>query len=254
MPARAARHTSAALGVATAIGLAQVLPAATWLPAVRRRVPALEGRGSGEHIALTFDDGPDPGTTPALLEVLAVHQVRATFFLVGERARRHPNLVREIQRAGHEVAVHGWSHVNFLRLTPPAAIRQVERTVALLGELTEQRPLWFRPPYGALSGSALWASLHAGLRPVLWTAWAHDWQAPDPALIVRSLLDAGGPGGTVLLHDSPYGGAPGADAACHAALRVLLESWLAQGRAVGPLAEHGVSRAGKSVATGADRT
>jgi len=254
MPSRAARHTTAALAVPVTLGLAQSLPAATWLPTVRQLFPALAGRGIIEHVALTFDDGPDPATTPALLDLLAAHGVRATFFVVGERARRHPGLIDEIHSGGHELAVHGWSHVDFLRLSPGAAAREVEHTAALLRKLTGRQPVWFRPPYGALSGTALWASRRAGLRPVLWTAWARDWEAPEPTLIVRRLRDGGGPGGTVLLHDSPYGGAPGSDAACHAAVEVLLDVWRDDGRVVGPLAEHGVNPAGKRVATGTHST
>jgi peptidoglycan-N-acetylglucosamine deacetylase len=239
-PEAVRRNGSTVLATAAVLGLIQVLPAATWLSPVRRLTPALAGRGRAGHVALTFDDGPHPASTPVLLDLLAAHEVRATFFVTGERVRQHPELLQEIHQRGHETAVHGWSHVNFLRVGHVAAARQLERTVDLLEELTGRRPVWFRPPYGALSTSAWWAARQVGLRPVLWTAWARDWEAPDPATIVRRLSDGAGPGGTVLLHDSPYGGVAGADASCRAAVATLVDQWQASGKSIGPLGEHGV--------------
>lgn len=240
----ALRHVRTALVAAAVLGCAQALPAATWLLPVRRLVPALEGRGAPGHVALTIDDGPHPDSTPALLDLLAGHGVRATFFVLGERARRHPELIDEMHCQGHELAVHGWSHVNYLRLGPAAAAHQVERSARLLEDITGRRPQWFRPPYGVLSASAVWASRRAGLRPVLWTAWAHDWAAPAPGAIVDALRDGGGPGGTVLLHDAAWGGAPGSDESCRAALGVLLDDWAGHGLQAGPLGEHGATRCG----------
>src|SRR5690242_3354222 len=86
-------------------------PGVTAISQVRRRFfPRLAGQGQPGHVALTFDDGPDPAWTPAFLEVLATRQVRATFFMLGSMVARDPGLAAEVAAAGHEVAVHGWAH------------------------------------------------------------------------------------------------------------------------------------------------
>src|SRR4051794_5128407 len=95
----------------TAVAAAHLGPAATWLPGVRLLLfPGLSGHGRRDHIALTFDDGPDPASTPRFLDVLDALGVRATFFVLGESVMRHPALVRETTRRGHELGVHGWTH------------------------------------------------------------------------------------------------------------------------------------------------
>jgi peptidoglycan-N-acetylglucosamine deacetylase len=85
-------------------------PAVTWLPLVRRFLPGLAGRGRGDHVAVTFDDGPGLGSTPAVLAALEAVDVRATFFVLGAALARHRELGRVMCAAGHELAVHGWDH------------------------------------------------------------------------------------------------------------------------------------------------
>ena len=227
-------HSMAPLAAAgTAI---QIVPAATWLPAVRQRFPALAGEGRPDHLALTFDDGPDPASTPTYLDLLAAHGVRATFFVVGERVVARPDLVRRIHAAGHEVAIHGWRH-RYALYTSPGLGRCVDAVVDTIGV----RPQWFRPPYGVFSASALVEARRHGLLPVLWTVWAKDWTTTASAESVHARLEPGLRGGaTVLLHDAGMGASPTAWHATRDALDRVLDSCAQRGLAVGPLREHEV--------------
>ncbi|GGL12907.1 polysaccharide deacetylase familiy protein [Sphaerisporangium melleum] len=220
------------------------LPAATWLPAVRRLLPALAGEGGAGHVALTFDDGPDPRSTPLFLDELRRLGCRATFFVLGEMLERHPELGRRIVAEGHEVGVHGWRHVNAL-LTPPGRVTaEIGRAAALVHAVTGVRPGWYRPPYGVLSAETLAAARLLGLRPVLWTAWGRDWTAAaTPASVLAALTPGLRGGATLLLHDSDHTSAPGCWRSALGALPVLVERCGAMGLRVGPLAEHGVATA-----------
>ncbi|HEY4229872.1 MAG TPA: polysaccharide deacetylase family protein, partial [Thermoanaerobaculia bacterium] len=102
-------------------------------------------------IALTFDDGPHPQGTPAVLELLARAQVRATFYLVGEQVERRPSLAAEIVAAGHEVGIHGYRHTLLLRRRPGALRDDLDRAAAVIGEATGVASASYRPPYGVFS-------------------------------------------------------------------------------------------------------
>ncbi|MDF6040698.1 polysaccharide deacetylase family protein [Streptomyces sp. JH14] len=241
-PGAAAAAAGLAAGVAAACHIG---PAATWLPPVRRILaPALDGRGHRTHVALTFDDGPDPASTPHFLHVLEEHRVRATFFVVGSALERHPALGRALVAGGHEVAVHGWQHERPWFPTPLRDAREVTRTAAAVQDICGTAPQWYRPPYGILTGGRLAAARRAGLRPVLWSAWGRDWTAHADTRSVRAsvLADLTG-GGTVLLHDADGWSAPGAWRATLAALPRLLTECSRLGLTVGPLAEHGIGHA-----------
>ncbi|MFB9239537.1 polysaccharide deacetylase family protein [Plantactinospora siamensis] len=229
--------------LALAGGLLHALPAATVLPTVRLRwFPALSGVGAPDHVALTFDDGPDPASTPLFLEVLAAHRVRATFFLLGGMVPRAPTLARELVAAGHEVGVHGWSHRNLLLRDPAATYRELARAVAVITAATGVRPRYHRPPYGVLTGPGWLAARRLGLTSVLWTCWGRDWTAEaDPRTVLATVRAGLAGGGTVLLHDSDCASAPGAWRAALGALPELLAGCAERGWRVGPLAEHGLT-------------
>jgi peptidoglycan/xylan/chitin deacetylase (PgdA/CDA1 family) len=218
-------------------------PALSSVPALRRRWPSRGpisvGRGRPTHVALTFDDGPDDPGTPQVLEVLADLDVRATFFVLGEMAQRHPDLVRELHTHGHEVAVHGWDHRNSLRRVSLA--EGVGRTVELVTRLTGERPVHFRPPYGVVTAGALLAARRHGLRTVLWQAWGYDWQpvATAASVLARLAPDLQG-GATVLLHDSDCTSSPGSWRSTLGALRPLIADLRSRGLEVGPLSQHGL--------------
>ncbi|MFI0999741.1 polysaccharide deacetylase family protein [Streptomyces galbus] len=237
------RPPASALVPPAVLAAAHIVPAATWLPGLRLRCfPSLAGTGHPGHVALTFDDGPDPASTPRFLDALDRLDVRATFFVLGEQVARHPEVVRETVRRGHEVAVHGWSHDRPWLPSPVRDRRDVARAAAAVRETTGRSPRWYRPPYGILTSGRWAAARSAGLRPVLWTAWARDWTAEATPASVRSTATAGlRGGGTLLLHDTDLVSAPGCWHATLAALPGIVDACREAGLGVGPLAEHGTS-------------
>src|SRR4051812_21356729 len=170
-----------------------------------RRMPGVE-RVPAAGAALTFDDGPDPDGTPAVLDALDRAGVRATFFLVGEQLMRHHALAREAAARGHELALHGYAHVEHDSLSPQGPRDDLARAVGAFEASTGRSARFFRPPYGRFSEASSPACGALGPEPVYWSAWGLDWE-PLPAdrvadLVTRDLE----PGAIVLLHDSPrYG-------------------------------------------------
>ncbi|HEY2792299.1 MAG TPA: polysaccharide deacetylase family protein [Micromonosporaceae bacterium] len=239
------RGTAVVAGTAVAAGtvLTHALPAITSIAPLRRAVwPNLAGRGDTGHIALTFDDGPDPAYTPGLLNILDRAGVTATFFLLGSMLAEHPTIGREIAAAGHEIALHGWDHRLLLRRMPASTRDDLARGRDLIEEVTGVRVHWWRPPYGVLTTSSLAAARDLGLTPILWSAWGRDWTGTATGDSVLSTVERGlRPGGTVLLHDSDCTSVPGSSRATMQAAPVLISRLRARGLSVGPLREHGVA-------------
>jgi peptidoglycan/xylan/chitin deacetylase (PgdA/CDA1 family) len=231
--------------LAVGAGLAHALPAVTtWRELRCLLTPGLAGVGDPHHVALTFDDGPDPASTPAILDGLERLHWRATFFLLGSMVRRSPALAHEVAARGHEVGVHGDGHRSHLRQSPAAIGDDVRRCRDLIAEATGVEARWFRPPYGTLSGGSLAAAVRLGLRTVLWTTWGRDWrEEATPATVVDDVAKGLRPGATVLLHDSDCTSAPQSWRATLGALPELATLFAARGLEVGPLGEHGLSRA-----------
>lgn len=230
-------------GVAAAL----LLPSTPSLGPVRAALtPALlparlSGWSSHDHVALTYDDGPDPRSTPAFLDLLDRLGVRATFFVLG-RHLGDRGLLREMVGAGHEIGVHGWDHRPVVLHSPVALRDGVVRTRDLVEDVSEEPVRWYRPPYGLLAPTAWWAARQAGLDTVLWSAWGRDWEArATPTSVARLVSAQLRPGGTVLLHDSDRTSAPGSWRTTLAATERLVPAWLATGTAVGPLREHGLA-------------
>jgi peptidoglycan/xylan/chitin deacetylase (PgdA/CDA1 family) len=223
-------------------GLTQMLPATSSLRWVRNRwMQRLAGVGPPGHVALTFDDGPDPRSTPAFLDTLDSLGWRATFFMLGSMVSACPELATEVSNRGHEVAVHGSQHHNHLRRGPRWVTRDMLAARDALCKLSGTAPRWVRPPYGAMSASTLVAAHRAGLRPVLWTTWGRDWRPQaTPRSVVDDVWSTLVPGATVLLHDSDCTSAPGSWKTTLAALPMLAERWADSGLSVGPLSQHGL--------------
>src|SRR5262249_48248017 len=112
-----------------------------------RVTPRLVGVGRAGHVALTFDDGPDPVSTAEILRVLDELGWRATFFMLGDMVRRSPATAVDVARAGHEIGVHGDEHRNMLRRTPRGTERDIALAYDTIAAATGSEPLWFRPPF-----------------------------------------------------------------------------------------------------------
>ncbi|MFL5867612.1 MAG: polysaccharide deacetylase family protein [Thermoleophilaceae bacterium] len=163
------------------------------------RFPGRQRVDSG--VALTFDDGPDPDATPAVLDALERLDARATFFMVGEQLLVHHELGRAVAQAGHAVGLHGFRHVEHAELDDPR--EDLLRGLDAIESATGERPRICRPPYGRFSESSFAACRELELEPVYWSAWGMDWE-PFPAerivdLATRDLEEAA----ILLLHDSP---------------------------------------------------
>jgi peptidoglycan/xylan/chitin deacetylase (PgdA/CDA1 family) len=219
----AAFFLGAAVGAWCAPAAAPVAPELAATFGIPLRLP--RGRG----LALTFDDGPHPEGTPAVLEQLDRAGVRATFYLVGEQVERHPALAAEIAAAGHEIGIHGYRHILLLRRTPGALRDDLARAADVIGEATGRESLSYRPPYGVFSLAGLRLARERWT-PLLWSHWGRDWEArATPSSIAALATRRLGPGAVVLLHDSDAYSAPASWRQTSAALPAVLEASLATG-------------------------
>jgi peptidoglycan/xylan/chitin deacetylase (PgdA/CDA1 family) len=175
--------------------------------AERLGIPCRLGRRHG--LALTFDDGPHPQGTPAVLDALSAAGATATFFLVGEQVARWPAAAAEIAAAGHEIGLHGYLHRLLLRRRVPELGADLDRAIEIIVAATGQEPTCYRPPYGVFSSGALAHIRRRGLSPLLWSKWGCDWRArASPDAICRRATRNLVAGDVVLLHDADHYSAP----------------------------------------------
>jgi peptidoglycan/xylan/chitin deacetylase (PgdA/CDA1 family) len=185
-----------ALAANCAPGLAPVVPGVAGALGIPLRMRRSDAAG------ITFDDGPHPRGTPAVLRALEREDARATFFVAGEQVAQRPALAAEIVAAGHEVALHCHRHRNMLRLTPRQIRDDLRRGEAEIADATGVRPRLQRPPYGIFSAVGL-AIARRAWTPLLWSRWGRDWRADATAESIAALASDGIEGGdVVLLHDS----------------------------------------------------
>jgi peptidoglycan-N-acetylglucosamine deacetylase len=179
--------------------LAPVVPAAAEALGVPRQLRGASG------VALTFDDGPHPEGTPAVLEFLARENLTAAFFLVGEQVERRPELAARIAAAGHLVALHGYRHRLQLRMRPGEAEADLRRGGAAIEAATGTAPRWHRPPYGIYSPWGLEIARGAGMAPLLWSRWGKDWRKfTTPGRIAARATRELAAGDVILLHDADF--------------------------------------------------
>jgi peptidoglycan/xylan/chitin deacetylase (PgdA/CDA1 family) len=178
---------------------------ATVAPAVADRLGLPRTVPHSAAVALTFDDGPHPEGTPAILALLASANIAATFFLIGEQVERRPELAAEIAAAGHAVGLHGYRHRCQLRLTRRAIVEDYRRGAAAVQAATGRAPELHRPPYGIYSGTGLAAARASGLRPLLWSKWGRDWRKfTTPERITARATTGIAGGDVILLHDGDF--------------------------------------------------
>jgi peptidoglycan/xylan/chitin deacetylase (PgdA/CDA1 family) len=158
-------------------------------------------------VYLTFDDGPDGAYTPQILDLLARYNARATFFVLGEQARRFPELIRAEAEAGHYVANHGFAHHDFGSMSRDELVREIQKTERLLREISGDLFAWdgdvhfLRPPYGLTNEDTLEHAAGSGYVVVVWDVDSQDWQLPGAAQVASAVLDHVRPGDIVLMHD-----------------------------------------------------
>ena len=158
-----------------------------------------------DGVAITFDDGPHPEGTPAVLDVLARYQARATFFVIGEQVEKRPELVRATLDQGHSIALHGYRHRCQLLISAAEARADVERGFATVGDVLGHAPVLHRPPYGIYSPAGLAAARRLGMKPLLWSRWGKDWRKfTTPRRIARRIVPGASAGDVILLHDADF--------------------------------------------------
>ena len=198
-----------------------------WLPHLATPLCAWRGARAGRRVALTFDDGPDSEWTARVLDILAERHVRATFFLVGERAACEPATVHAIASGGHEIGSHGWSHTSLWLCGPRRTDREIARTKSLLGYLTGTPPALFRPPWGMVNAAMFSALRRHGQRCVFWSIQPEGLRPAAAEAQVAHVLRRAHPGAIVDLHDAE--GTPGAPARLTAALPAMIDGLVAAG-------------------------
>ncbi len=157
---------------------------------------------AGPYIAMTFDDGPSATLTPKLLDLLAAHHIKATFFVIGENVAEHPEIVERAAREGHEIANHSWSHPNFGKMSDEGVRRQLTRTDDAIKNATGVRPTLLRPPYGSITArQKRWIHDEFGYQIILWDVDPYDWKRPGPSVVCNRILKETRPGSIVLSHD-----------------------------------------------------
>ena len=156
----------------------------------------------GPYIAMTFDDGPSATLTPKLLDILAAHHMKVTFFVLGEMVAEHPEILARAAREGHEIASHSWSHPNLAKMSQEGVRSQLQRTDDEIKSVTGQRPTLFRPPYGSITErEKRWIHDEFGYDIILWDVDPLDWKRPGPAVVRNRILKETRPGSIVLSHD-----------------------------------------------------
>ena len=156
----------------------------------------------GPFIALTFDDGPNATLTPKLLDLLAARHLKATFFVVGQNAADHPEVLKRAVREGHEIGNHSWSHPNLGKMSDDGVRRELQKTEDAIVAAIGKKPTLMRPPYGSITArQKKWIHEEFGYRIILWDVDPLDWKRPGPSVVTARILKETKAGSIVLAHD-----------------------------------------------------
>jgi peptidoglycan/xylan/chitin deacetylase (PgdA/CDA1 family) len=156
----------------------------------------------GRYIAMTFDDGPSPETTPRLLDILKQRNIKATFFMIGQNAERNPEIVKRILAEGHEIGNHSWTHPQLAKLSDDRVTEEITKTQNAIQNAAGYTPTLLRPPYGSItSRQKEWIESKFGLSVILWSVDPFDWKRPGASVIEQRILAGAQPGAIILSHD-----------------------------------------------------
>lgn len=188
---------------------------------VMKKLPSARG------VVLTFDDGPNPVYTPQLLDLLAHYQINAVFFVVGERARRYPDIIRRMHAEGHQIGIHHDRHTSSWLLTPFGLKREIDNTHRTIEDITGEPPTLYRPPWGFMNASTPFMA--EPYQIVLWSHVFQDWKVEScETKLLDGLRQLTPDGSIVLLHDD--GTNPGADDEAPAHMLDKLSKYLKEAR------------------------
>jgi peptidoglycan/xylan/chitin deacetylase (PgdA/CDA1 family) len=190
---------TAAAAAAVAAGYQSMAPTAQWFG---RTFTGLDERS--KRLALTYDDGPNDPHTLRLLEVLARHNVHATFFLIGRYVQHRPDIVRELVTAGHAIGNHTFNHPWLTFKSTQEMRTQLTDCDRALTDAVGTHSNLFRPPFGARRPAVLRIARQMGLEPVMWNVTGYDWQAPSAECIERQVTSKVRGGNVILLHDGGH--------------------------------------------------
>jgi peptidoglycan-N-acetylglucosamine deacetylase len=226
------RHGRSPLALLATIGLALVLGIMAVVlvqggPAQAQRLGSSPQPAAGT-VRLTFDDGPVRASTPRILDVLSNYRVKATFFVIGERARRYPRLVKREHREGHSVQNHTYTHPELTTLGSAEVRRELRATNRAIRAAGVPRPYRFRPPRGHTNARVRGVGASLGLIQTLWSVDPHDWANPSASRICSGVVSNARAGSIVLLHD-------GSGSNTVEALPCIIERLRAQGYRFGKL-------------------
>ena len=156
----------------------------------------------GPYIAMTFDDGPSPETTPRLLDILKQRNIKATFFMIGQNAERNPEIVKRILADGHEIGNHSWTHPQLAKLPDDRVTEEITKTQNAIKNASGYTPKLLRPPYGSITARQKeWIENQFGLSVILWSVDPFDWKRPGASVIEQRILAGARPGAIILSHD-----------------------------------------------------
>jgi peptidoglycan-N-acetylglucosamine deacetylase len=159
------------------------------------------GSRVSNRIALTFDDGPNPGITELILDVLKERNLCATFFMIGNRIASASNLAQRVLAEGHDIGNHSFTHRKLTLLPEAEAKQEIQKTQEIIADVLNHRAVWFRPPFGVLHQKQAAMAEAMGLRVVLWDVDSTDWAKPGEDKIIETVLEKTKSGSIIMFHD-----------------------------------------------------